>query len=298
MSRPVLAPLAVALSALLVVPTLQAEPTAPLFVVEQQRSALVSRLVKQWSDAFAVLPKERRLDHEQLSSALFALRADRLFAVTLAGDAEAVEAVLADAKREMAKPRVATKALGDATVDLTYTPINPCRILDTRATVAGPLAPERRAHFRRLLDELRDAGRDSLGLRDPERRRRAGNERLRGQPDEHRLHQGVAGQRRRAGRVDGQLPGQVSSPSPPARWYLSTVRTAIGSTPRASLQSTSSPTWLAIFKPPGDATSLDIKVGGQRVMRYEYNAAAPNVIGGRSDNQSHVRRGRHCRRWW
>jgi hypothetical protein len=83
---------------------------------------------------------ERRLDHEQLSNALFALRADRLFAVTLAGDADAVEAVLADAKREADRPRAAAKALGDATADLTYTPINPCRILDTRSTAAGPLA--------------------------------------------------------------------------------------------------------------------------------------------------------------
>ena len=140
MSRSVLTPLAVALSALLVAPQIQADPTSPLFVVEQQRSALVSRLARQWSDAFAALPKERRLDHEQLSNALFALRADRLFAVTLAGDAEAVEAVLAEAKREAAKPRAAAKALGDATADLTYTPINPCRILDTRATAAGPLA--------------------------------------------------------------------------------------------------------------------------------------------------------------
>jgi len=141
MPRPILAPLVVALSAFLVVPTLQAEPTAPLFVVEQQRAALVSRLAKQWSDSFAALPKERRLGHEQLSSALFALRADRLFAVTLAGDAEAVEAVLGEAKRDVAKPRTNMKALGDATADLTYTPINPCRILDTRSTVAGFIVP-------------------------------------------------------------------------------------------------------------------------------------------------------------
>ena len=140
MSRNVLAPLAAALSALLVVPQLQAESTAPLFVVEQQRSSLVSRLAKQWSDAFALLPKERRLDHEQLSSALFALRADRLFAVTLAGDAEAIEAVLGEAQREAAKPPVAGKALGDPLADLTYMPLTPCRIADTRIG-GGALAP-------------------------------------------------------------------------------------------------------------------------------------------------------------
>jgi len=141
MPRSVLAPLAVALCALLAVSPIQADPTSPLFVVEQQRAVLVTRLARQWSDAFAVLPKERRLDYEQLSNALFALRADRLFAITLAGDADAVEAVLADAKREAVRSRAAAKALGDATADLTYTPINPCRILDTRATAAGPLAP-------------------------------------------------------------------------------------------------------------------------------------------------------------
>jgi hypothetical protein len=34
----------------------------PLFVVEQQRAALVSRLARLWADPFAALPKERRLD--------------------------------------------------------------------------------------------------------------------------------------------------------------------------------------------------------------------------------------------
>ena len=38
------------------------------------------------------------------------------------------------------------------------------------------------------------------------------------------------------------------------------------------------------FKPPGDATSLDIKVAGQRVMRYEYNGISANVIGGSTAN--------------
>jgi hypothetical protein len=94
-------------------------------------------------DPFALLPKERRLDHEQLSSVLVALRADRLFAVTLAGDAEAIEAVLGEAKREAAKPRVAAKALGDPLADLTYTPLTPCRIADSRIG-GGAFAPRSR----------------------------------------------------------------------------------------------------------------------------------------------------------
>jgi hypothetical protein len=37
-------------------------------------------------------------------------------------------------------PRLITKALGDTTRDLVYTPITPCRIVDTRNTAAGPIA--------------------------------------------------------------------------------------------------------------------------------------------------------------
>jgi hypothetical protein len=62
MSRPVLAPLAVTLSALLLAPVVSADPSAPLFLVEQQRATVVSRLVRQWADPIAALPKERRLD--------------------------------------------------------------------------------------------------------------------------------------------------------------------------------------------------------------------------------------------
>ncbi len=286
MPRPILAPLVVALSALLrrphgLTPTL----LSPLFVVEQQRSALVSRLTRQWSDAFALLPTERRLTHEQLSSTLFALRADRLFAVTLAGDAEAVEAVLADAKREMAKPRAATKALGDATVDLTYTPINPCRILDTRATVAGPLAPNLARTFDGYSTNFATQGGTASGCGIPN---------------------GVAALAMNVYAVNPTSIGFIKVwPANGVEPDVSTVNYQAGvvaiatgtlvpvdsaNSNRFDAKSVATIDFIAdvvgYFKPPGDAASLDIKVGGQRVMRYEYNAAAPNVIGGRSDNQA------------
>ncbi len=276
MSRPVLAPLAVALSALLIVPTLQAEPTAPLFVVEQQRSALVSRLVKQWADAFAVLPKERRLDHEQLSSALFALRADRLFAVTLAGDAEAIEAVLADAKREAVKPRVVAKALGDATADLTYTPINPCRILDTRATVAGPLAPNVARTFDGYSTSFATQG---------------------GTGSSCGIPNGVAALAMNVYAVNPTNLGFIKVwPANGTEPAVSTVNYQVGITAIATgtlvpVDAASSNRFTAkspvtvdfiadvvgYFKPPGDTTGLDIKVAGNRVMRYSsYDTYTPN----------------------
>jgi hypothetical protein len=283
MSRPVLAPLVVALSALLVVPQIQAEPTAPLFVVEQQRSALVARLAKQWSGDFALLPQERRLTHEQLSSALFALRADRLFAVTLAGDAEAVEAVLADAKREAAKPRVATKALGDATADLTYTPINPCRILDTRSTVAGPLTPNVARTFDGYSTNFATQG---------------------GTGSSCGIPSGVAALAMNVYAVNPTNLGFIKVwPANATEPDVSTVNYQVGITAIATgalvpvdavnsnqftAKSPATVDFIAdvvgYFKPPGDATGLDIKVAGQRVMRYEYNAISPSVIGGSPAN--------------
>ena len=139
MFRFVLAPVVAALALLSVVPPLQAEPTAPLFVIEQQRAALVARLSRQWLEAFAALPAPRQRTQEQLASALWALRADRLFAVSLAGEVEDVEVVLAQASRQPSAQVASVKTLGDLNADLVYTPLNPCRILDTR-NVGGPLA--------------------------------------------------------------------------------------------------------------------------------------------------------------
>jgi hypothetical protein len=243
----------------------------------------VTRLAKQWSDAFAVLPTARRLTHEQLSNALFALRADRLFAVTLADDALAVEAVLGEAKREAAQPRVAAKALGDATVDLSYTPINPCRILDTRATVAGPLAPNVARTFDGYSTNFAAQGGTGSGCGIPN---------------------GVAALAMNVYAVNPTNLGFIkvwpaNGPEPD----VSTVNyqpgiTAIATGTLVPVDQANSNQFTAkspatvdfiadvvgYFKPPGDATSLDIKVAGQRVMRYEHNAISPNVIGGNQIN--------------
>ena len=283
MSRSVLAPLAVALSALLAVPPIQADPASPLFVVEQQRAVLVSRLARQWSDTFATLPKERRLDHEQLSNALFALRADRLFAVTLAGDAEAVEAVLSETKREAVRPRAAAKALGDATADLTYTPINPCRILDTRSTAAGPLAANVARTFVGFAASFTVQGGASWPCDIPN---------------------GIAAMAMNVYAVNPTNLGFIKVwPANGAEPLVSTVNyqpgiTAIATGTVVPVDASNENRFVAkspatvdfvadvvgYFKSPGDATSLEIKLSGERVMRYEYSANSPNVIGGSKFN--------------
>ncbi len=245
----------------------------------------MTRLAKQWSGDFAVLPKDRRLTHEQLSSALFALRADRLFAVTLAGDAEAIEAVLADAKREATKPRAPAKALGDATADLTYTPINPCRILDTRATVAGPLAANVARTFDGYSTNFATQGGTASGCGIPN---------------------GVAALAMNVYAVNPTNLGFIKVwPANGTEPDVSTVNyqpgiTAIATGTLVPVDAANSNRFTAkspatvdfiadvvgYFKPPGDATSLDIKVAGKRVMRFQsgIGSAGANIVGGQGSN--------------
>jgi len=157
MSYSLLAPLAVALSALVAAPGFAAEPTAPLFVVEQQRAALVAQLSRQWSGAFAALPAPRQRTQEQLASTLWSLRADRLFAVSLAGEVEDVEAVFADANRELPRSERPSRrsAIQRGSRLHAAQSLPHSRHAQRRRSAAG----ERRAHIRRLFDELRYAGR-------------------------------------------------------------------------------------------------------------------------------------------
>ncbi len=142
MTRHAVVPLVAALALVVALPARAAEPAAPLLVVEQQRASMVARLAQQWSPAFEALPDARRRSHEELANTLWTLRADRLFAVSLAAELDAVERVLTESASDALPARdVQVKALGDPAADLTYTPLNPCRILDTRAAGGGgPLA--------------------------------------------------------------------------------------------------------------------------------------------------------------
>jgi len=77
---------------------------------------MVARLAQQWSSAFEALPDARRRSHEDLANTFWTLRADRLFAVSLAAELDAVERVLTDAAQDVhAGPTrsVEVKALGD-----------------------------------------------------------------------------------------------------------------------------------------------------------------------------------------
>ena len=115
-------------------------PASALLAIDQNRTTVVDRIVAQWGD-----PLERAavgLSAAQLKSMLSVLRADHLLAASLAGTLNGLRDALANAATSTAAVKdglVQSKALGDATDDLVYTPISPCRILDTRVA-GGPLA--------------------------------------------------------------------------------------------------------------------------------------------------------------
>ncbi len=110
------------------------EPS-PLLVVEKNRAAIVQRIVAEWTNELSG-PTAASMTAEQLSKSLWRLRSDRLLAAGLAGSFADLTSLLDGADRhEMVDANATPKALGDASADLVYTPVTPCRIADTR--VAG-----------------------------------------------------------------------------------------------------------------------------------------------------------------
>lgn len=116
-------------------------PASALLAIDQNRATVVDRIVSQWGAALEAAGVG--VDGEQLRTMLEGLRADHLLAVSLAGSLEGVRNALSLALASRATAVDAsllrTKTLGDPNDDLTYTPINPCRIVDTRAA-GGALA--------------------------------------------------------------------------------------------------------------------------------------------------------------
>ncbi len=110
-----------------------------LLTIDQNRPTVIERIVGEWGDRLA--SSSAGIPPAQLREILGGLRADALLAASLAGSLDGLRDVVATAMTSTAplKPgRVSAMALGDTNVDLVYTPITPCRILDTRN---GTIAP-------------------------------------------------------------------------------------------------------------------------------------------------------------
>jgi hypothetical protein len=126
-----------------------AKPDA-LLAVDQNRSTVIERIVNDWGDKLAA---EAGISRAQLREMLSAMRADQLLAASLAGSLSGLHAVVAQALPAVAPTgtpgKVNIQALGDATQDLVYTPVTPCRLFDTRGSQGGlgtPLLNTRRTY--------------------------------------------------------------------------------------------------------------------------------------------------------
>jgi hypothetical protein len=118
--------------------TSRAAPDA-LLSIDQNRATVVDRIVADWGGAFA--KANAGIDAAQLRTLLQGMRADHLLAASLAGTLDGLRQVIANslASHEAAngKAGVAAKSLGDAADDAVYTPVTPCRLVETRGTFAA-----------------------------------------------------------------------------------------------------------------------------------------------------------------
>jgi hypothetical protein len=115
------------------------EPLAnALLSIDQNRTTVVDRIVQNWQEK--LVPSINALQLRQL---LNGLRADQLLAASLSGSSDGLMEILAgdDASRQdaatRAGPVMQTKTLGSTTSDVTYTPITPCRLVETRGNYAA-----------------------------------------------------------------------------------------------------------------------------------------------------------------
>ena len=98
----------------------------PLLAVDMNRTAIVNRIVADWAGVLS--PGQENA----LRETLHALRADRLLAVSAAPSIEALLGSLNSADQIGAVTGRKTNLKGLGELDLAYTPVTPCRIVDTR----------------------------------------------------------------------------------------------------------------------------------------------------------------------
>src|SRR6202035_5698432 len=111
-----------------------------LLTIDQNRTTVVDRVVSQWVEPLA--RSSAGLGSAQLREILGGLRADHLLAASLAGSVEGLRDVVSGAlvhtDAAVSPGLMHAKSMGDTGDDLVYTPIVPCRILDTRNGITRP----------------------------------------------------------------------------------------------------------------------------------------------------------------
>jgi hypothetical protein len=104
-----------------------------LLTIDRNRATVIDRIVDQWGGALA--HPRSGITAPQLREVLTGLRADHLLAASLAGTLDGLRGTIANALDSAAPVRA--KALGDLGSDDSYTPVTPCRLVETRGTFAA-----------------------------------------------------------------------------------------------------------------------------------------------------------------
>jgi hypothetical protein len=132
-------------TAALIVSAARAQHIVPsaLLTIDQNRATVVERILNEWGDRLA--SSNAGVSAVQLRQILSGLRSDHLLAASLAGTVEGLRDVVSGAlvrtDASVAPTLMHTKSLGDTADDLVYTPVVPCRIVDTRSGGGGVFLP-------------------------------------------------------------------------------------------------------------------------------------------------------------
>ena len=123
-----------------------AQPSNVLLTIDQNRAVVVDRIVVERGDAMR--PSGAGITPDQLRAMLMQIRADQLLAASMAGTLDGVRDVIARSlvgtdpiNPALLQPVSSskdgagfTKAIGDILGDVVYTPVTPCRLVETRGT--------------------------------------------------------------------------------------------------------------------------------------------------------------------
>ena len=140
---------------MLVIPEAQAQEIAPglravpsaLLSIDQHRTTVVDRIIADWGDTLTKANAGITVD--QLRSTLMTMRSDYLLAASVAGSLDGLRSVVASSfvGSTPVSGKTGTKILGDTADDLVYTPVTPCREVDTR-NAGGPLGTNSSRDFK------------------------------------------------------------------------------------------------------------------------------------------------------
>jgi hypothetical protein len=263
-----------------------------LLAIDQQRASVVERIVRAWGPTLAQSTASISLD--DLRTRLMGLRADRLFAASLAGTEEGLREITEVARVASAKPGgTRAKAFGDILADAVYTPVTPCRLVETRGAFAAVYQGDGSTAHSPVpftSNEIRTytlQGGNGVCLSQLPAGLSASAVQLQ-----------VFGMPTTSASGDIEiLPEGASFGSTATMVYVATIPFNTVSVSakvnffnhQISVQVRGGGAHVAIdvvgyFESPAEQFAMDIDVGGRRVMRYEEGGYSPNVIGGDAGN--------------